>query len=505
MKQRRLVDAFLSRKWGSVRLGARLRAAPLLVLRFSTRFGLVAIFLLLAACSRKKLAQIELDQTRPAADWLKEPEVRNLYDYVRIDTRASQGEQAGVEYLQRLLDCEGIESEIICPAPRRCNILARLPGRRREGALLLLNHVDVEEVFPPGWREATPFSGKIKLGYLYGRGAYDMKSLAIAQLLAMANLKRHGIVPASDLLFLGEASEEHGQQWGSRWLLEHRPDWFAGVSVVLNEGGINELILRDVRFWGLETMQAGLAVLEMQAEEKGPLEGLIRDFGQRHFHDQAVEPHPQVVLGFDILANHLSSPLTDPLRHLDRVWRDPKELEVLPDRYGAFLEPRAGWSPIFPRPAGPGGKPHVLYVVATPPGLSPAPYAQRVVDAGRERGIGVWDSFVGEATSASPYPSPFTELLRRVTESHYPGIPFGPVPIWGAFTTSAVFRNRGFVAYGYSTIPTNIIDQSRMHGADERIFLRDFVNGVGLYKDVVEEWALNPPEEQKESVGFRPQ
>jgi acetylornithine deacetylase/succinyl-diaminopimelate desuccinylase-like protein len=260
------VDVLLSRHWESARLAVGLRTAALHLLRLSTRIGLVAILAALAACSRKKLAQIELDQTRPAQEWLKVPEVRNLFDYVRIDTQASQGEQAGAEYLQRLLDCEGIESEIVCPVPKRCNLLARLPGRRREGALLLLNHIDVYEVYAPGWKEAAPFSGKLKLGYLYGRGAYDMKSLAIAQLYAMVNLKRHGIVPASDLLFLGEASEEHGQEWGSRWLLDHRPDWFAGVGVVLNEGGINELILRDIRFWGLETMQAGLAVLELQAD-----------------------------------------------------------------------------------------------------------------------------------------------------------------------------------------------------------------------------------------------
>src|SRR5512132_3348871 len=152
MQQRRLVDAFLSRKWGSVRLGARLRADPLPVTRFSTRLGLIAILAVLAACSRKRIPQIELDQTRPAADWLKVPEVRMLHDYIRLDTRASQGEQAGAEYLQRLLDCEGIESEIVCPAPRRCNVIARLPGRRREGALLLLNHIDVAPVDPATWR-----------------------------------------------------------------------------------------------------------------------------------------------------------------------------------------------------------------------------------------------------------------------------------------------------------------------------------------------------------------
>ena len=99
----------------------------------------------------------------------------------------------------------------------------------------------------------------------------------------------------------------------------------------------------------------------------------------------------------------------------------------------------------------------------------------------------------------SPYPTPFTELLRRVTEVRHPGIPFGPIPIWGGFTTSGAFRSRGIPAYGYSPTPINIADQARVHRSNERMFLRDFVNGVGLYSDVVEEWAFNHPDEQKKS------
>lgn len=463
--------------------------------------GAAALILLAIApaCARKKATRIERDQMRPAAEWLKVPEVKILHDYVQIDTRETQGEQAGAEYLKNLLDCEGIESEIVCPAPKRCNLLARLSGRRRDGALLLLNHIDVVDVVPSGWKEAPPFSGKIRLGYLYGRGAYDMKSLAIAQLMAMVNLKRHEVVPASDLLFLAEASEEHGQQWGSGWLLDHRPEWFEGLAVVLNEGGFNEQILRNVRYWGLETMQAGMAVLDFEADDESRLKAFIKDFGQRSFPGRAVAPHPQVVMGFEILANHLPSPLTDPLRHLDRVWRDPKELEILPDRYAVFLEPRASWSPVYRSPDPLTGKPHAIYIVAAPPGESPAPFAQNVIDAGRKRGIGLSDSFIEKPSVASPYPTAFTELLRRVTEVHYPGIPFGPIPIWGGLTTSLIFRNRGFAAYGYSPTPINVVDQSRMHGNDERIFLRDFVDGVRLYSDVLEEWALNPPDQQKRS------
>jgi acetylornithine deacetylase/succinyl-diaminopimelate desuccinylase-like protein len=99
-------------------------------------------------------------------------------------------------------------------------------------------------------------------------------------------------------------------------------------------------------------------------------------------------------------------------------------------------------------------------------------------------------SFSSGATDASPYPTAFTELLRRVTTAHYPGVPFGPVPTYGGFTTSMVFRHRGFPTYGYSTIPMNITDAVRRHSNNERIYLRDYLNGVALYRDVVEEFAL---------------
>ena len=86
---------------------------------------------------------------RPAEEWLREEPVRLLRDYVRIDTtprRRASGRAPSS--CSSFFECEGIETEIVCPAPERCNLLARLPGRRREGALLLLNHIDVVEAYP---------------------------------------------------------------------------------------------------------------------------------------------------------------------------------------------------------------------------------------------------------------------------------------------------------------------------------------------------------------------
>jgi acetylornithine deacetylase/succinyl-diaminopimelate desuccinylase-like protein len=447
------------------------------------------LFLFPFGCAKKRQSQVEADLTRSEEKWLELESVRLLRDYIRIDSRHERGEQEGAEFLQRFFDCTGIQTEIVCPAPRRCNLLARLPGRRREGALLLLNHIDVAPVDPPSWTQAAPFEGKIRAGYLYGRGAYDMKSLAVVQALAMRGLKERGIVPRSDVLFLAEADEETGHRWGVPWLLEHRPEWFEGVRAVVNEGGTIEVVLRDPRFWGIETVQAGYATAEFQAPTAASLNALAARW--RKLDSPVVEPHPHVRIGFDLLANHLLSPLTDPLRHLDRVRQNPAELALLPDRYASFLVARTFWYGAVPDP--PDSKTNfiALTVVSTPPGVSPTPHLEQILEDATKHGVKTTLSFSGGITSASPYPTEFTELLRRVTEAHFPGVPVGPVPTFSGYTTSVLLREKGFPTYGYSSIPMNITDAVRRHGSNERLYLRDFLRGVDLFRDVLEEFALN--------------
>ena len=462
------------------------------------RRALVAALLALAAgCRRSPDVNPErVDLNRPADEWLREESVRLLRDYIRLDTSESNGDRAGIDFLRGLLDCEAIPTEVLCPQPGQCNLLARLSGRRREGGLLLLNHIDVVRAFPELWKEAPPFEGRIKLGYLYGRGSYDMKSLGLSQLLALRAIKRLGIVPEHDILFLAEADEESGQRWGSKWLLEHRRDWFEGVGAVLNEGGTNEMILRTVRFWGLETMQAGYGLAQLEADGPEPLKTIAGRFAKITF-SQAVEPDPQVVESFDMLANHLGHPLTGPLRHLDHVRTHPEELAALPDRYGAFLEPRAVWTAPAPYPPG-SSKLQSLYIVSTPPGRAPVELLAPVLESARANGIRIVSVFDSGPPAVSPLRTstgelvPIVALLKRVTEAAWPGIPFGPVPTFGGATTSIYFRRLGIPAYGYSPIPVNMFDAARRHGNDERIYLRDYVSGVALYQSILEEFAVRP-------------
>jgi acetylornithine deacetylase/succinyl-diaminopimelate desuccinylase-like protein len=441
------------------------------------------------ACHKKpKFSNVEESQVRPAEEWLKNESVKALADYVRIDTSPSKGEEEGARFLKNFFDCAQIESEIVCPAQRRCNLLARLPGRKRDGALLLLNHIDVAPIANT-WKEARPFEGRIKLGYLYGRGSYDMKSIGLAQALAMKSLKRRGIVPSADILFLGEADEETDQKWGSRWLLEHRPEWFAGVANVLNEGGTSEVILRDVRFLGLEAIEAGYAFAELEAPSMEPLQRLSRRW--QTLKSETVAPHPQAREAFAVAADHMPVPLTDYLKHLDRVRQNPSELAALPSRYASFLEARIQWTGPFRGFSGASESFREFVVVSVPPGLAPDPFLAPIEKDASSAGIRILHRASSGVTTGSPYPTPFTDLIRRVVEVYYPGVPFAPMPGFGGFTTSALFRARGIPAYGFLPVVANITDASRRHGPDERVFLTDYVRGVDVYREILEEFAFS--------------
>jgi hypothetical protein len=81
-------------------------------------------------------------------------------------------------------------------------------------------------------------------------------------------------------------------------------------------------------------------------------------------------------------------------------------------------------------------------------------------------------------------------------------VPFGPIPAFSAYTTSVWFRQRGFPTYGYSSIPMNITDAVRRHGNNERIYLRDYIKGVSLFQDVLEDFALSPEQTDLSPLGL---
>ncbi len=160
----------------------------------------------------------------------------------------------------------GIASELVESAPGRANVIARIPGADpARGALLVHGHLDVVPADPAEW-QVPPFSGEIRDGYLWGRGAIDMKDTVAVMLATARHFARTGTRPAREIVLAFLADEEAGGKFGAHWLVEHRPELFAGVTEAIGEGGGFSYALDDTRrLYPIENAQRGMAWMELTA------------------------------------------------------------------------------------------------------------------------------------------------------------------------------------------------------------------------------------------------
>lgn len=171
----------------------------------------------------------------PNDDEIMKEATKLLRDLIRINTTNPPGnELKAAQYLSDFLSQEGFEPEILEAAEERGNLLTHLPGGDGK-SLLFLSHLDVVAANPEGW-DVDPFSGELRNGFIYGRGALDCKSLTVIEILVMVLLKREGFHPTGDIILAAVADEEVGGQFGAEWLVENYPNKVR-ADYVINEGG----------------------------------------------------------------------------------------------------------------------------------------------------------------------------------------------------------------------------------------------------------------------------
>jgi acetylornithine deacetylase/succinyl-diaminopimelate desuccinylase-like protein len=171
-----------------------------------------------------------------------------LRDLLRIDTsNPPGGETAAAVLLQRYLEAAGVECELVARDPDRANLIARIPGGGGGPSLAFLAHTDVVPADDAAAWTHPPFAGHVDGdGYIWGRGAADMKNELATRAVAMAWLRRSGFRPRGDLLLIAESDEEDGEAGvGLPWLVGERPGIRADY--VLNEGASERLELADGR------------------------------------------------------------------------------------------------------------------------------------------------------------------------------------------------------------------------------------------------------------------
>jgi acetylornithine deacetylase/succinyl-diaminopimelate desuccinylase-like protein len=199
------------------------------------------------------------------------------------DPDTTKGEAECARWVAEQLEEVGYPTEYLeSGAPGRGNVFARLPGAdSSRGALLIHGHLDVVPAQAADW-SVHPFSGAIKDGYVWGRGAVDMKDMVGMMIVVARHLRQAGIVPPRDLVFAFVADEEHGGKYGAHWLVDNRPHLFDGVTEAIGEVGGFSLTVphRDGgerRLYLIETAEKGLQWMRLTARGRAGHGSMVHD------------------------------------------------------------------------------------------------------------------------------------------------------------------------------------------------------------------------------------
>jgi acetylornithine deacetylase/succinyl-diaminopimelate desuccinylase-like protein len=427
-----------------------------------------------------------------AIDWdaVAAEAVELLQRYIRINTTNPPGnEERAADFLAGLLDAEGIDSRRLFSAPGRANLVADLPGSDGEKPLVLLNHTDVVPVEAEQW-DIEPFGGLIKDGYVWGRGALDMKGMGVLELMTVLTLKRRGVRLRRPVRFLAVADEEAGSEYGVEWLNREHPD-LMDAAFVINEGG-----------YGAETyLGSERPLFGVSMAEKSPLWLTLRATGKPG-HGSA--PHDDNVLDRMVRAMHrvqawqrpylMTPPVADALRaahaegYID-VNPDSISVAQIAERYRSLRTLLS--NTISATGLSAGVKHNVIPATASAtldcrlvPGFEHERFIKELRSVIDDSRVEVEVAFASESP---PTPSD-TELHAAIKDVCHDVMPEAAVlpRVTAGFTDSRAFRRRGVPAYGFVPMLLGPEEQGGMHGNNERISLANLRRGVEVLYRVVE-------------------
>ena len=173
-----------------------------------------------------------------------------------------------MEFVRRLLEDAGVETELYAREPGRPNLVARLPGKGSRKPLLLQGHVDVVTTAGQNWAR-PPFGGDVVDGYVWGRGAIDMKGGVAMLVSAFLRAARGEIEPAGDVLLVLLCDEEAGGDFGAKFLVEEHAHLFAGIEYALGEFGAFTLHLGGRRFYPIQVAEKQICWLKATIRGSG--------------------------------------------------------------------------------------------------------------------------------------------------------------------------------------------------------------------------------------------
>jgi acetylornithine deacetylase/succinyl-diaminopimelate desuccinylase-like protein len=419
-----------------------------------------------------------------------------LVAYLRIDTSNPPGnETAGARFLQQLLIRDGIDAKLVGTDLKRQSVYARLVSGTDEKALILLHHIDVVPAIASEWTK-PPFAGVRSGGYLWGRGALDIKSLGIAELMAFIDLKRRHTRLRRDVIYLAVADEELGGINGCRAILEQHPELFTNAGFVLNEGGYNETIVDHVAFWGIEvqakvplwlriTMKGSAGHAASPPDDGGTLGKLVRSLDAVRQIPTPYRLTPAVARAFHEAGKARPDERGEVLRGIAEPLDVPRIDRVLSPGYRSLLRDTIaitrieGGSAINVLPANASADIDIRLLPDEKTDAMTAKVKETLPPGGEVQVL-----LAGQPVQESPNDTELFRVLSSSFRNAESGSIVGAV-VGGGTSDSRYFRALGIVAYGIAPFKVNYYDADTVHANDERIRARFFGEGVRLMRTIV--------------------
>ncbi len=418
-----------------------------------------------------------------------------LQRLIRFDTVNPPGnEQAAQEFLRGLLEAAGFEVELLSSVEGRPNLVARLGAGSDGPVLCLLGHVDTVLANPAEW-DVDPWSGELRDGCVWGRGALDMKSQVAAEVAAAVALAEEGWRPeAGELKLVVTADEEAGAEHGAKWLCEQHPDKVR-ADLVVNEGAGEVFEYDGRRLYGVCVAEKGVFRFTLTTGGRAGHASIPR------IGDNALTklgPVLEALAGGRVVPEH--SP--EPDAFLEAIGVDSSDLgaalaevESVNPAIAILLEPMLGVT-LAPTMVSASEKINVIPSQArlqvdcrVPPGLGEDHARERIREAVGPNGyeIAFGETVVGNRSAID---TPLMDSIRSFVEREDPGAGVTPVVLPG-FSDSRWFREAfpDCLAYGFFPQKAMSLFEAAplVHGANERVPVEDLGLASRFYADLMQE------------------
>ena len=424
-----------------------------------------------------------------------EQTARIAQDLIRFDTTnfgegRSNGETDAAEYLGALLEELGLKTEYVDAATGRTSVVARVPGADgSKPALIVHGHTDVVPADPVNWT-VDPFGGVVRDGLLWGRGAVDMKNMDAMIITALQDILGSGRQPARDLVVAFFSDEENGGVFGAHYLVDNRPELFAGATEAISEVGGYSVHLNGQRSYLLQTGEKALVWIKLIARGTAA-------HGSRVIHNNAVTKLAEAVvaLGRKDWPIHLTETTEALLAELARIMDvdpqrvGPDELVLSTGTAAGFLQAtlrttsnptllKAGYKHnVIPDTA------EALIDIRTLPGEEDAVLAEVRELVGDDIEIVVMHRDVGLENS---FDGPLVDAMIGSLQAHDPGAPVLPYLLSGG-TDNKALSKLGITGYGFAPLQLGpeLDFPGMFHGVDERVPLDALVFGRRVLTDLL--------------------